>query len=73
MPIFFISVDMEPPGFQTFSLQKPLYHPTSRERIFQMQFVDPAHQCQITVRHWAWQIIDAAATEAEKLRLTHHG
>lgn len=36
-----------------------------------MQFVDPAHQSQIAVRHWSRQILAASTAEAEKLRLAH--
>jgi hypothetical protein len=39
--------DVEPPGFQPFSSQEPLQHPTSGEWVVEMQFVDPAHQSQI--------------------------
>ena len=43
--------DMKSPGFQPFSSQKPLQHPTSSKRVVEMQFVDPPHQSQIAVRH----------------------
>lgn len=57
---------MEPPGFQTFSLQKTLQHPTSRKRVFEMQFVDPAHQGKIAIGYRTRRIVDAATAEAEE-------
>jgi hypothetical protein len=45
MPIFFISVAIvTPPNAMSLRPQEPLQHPASRERVVEMQFVDPAHQ-----------------------------
>ena len=63
--------DVEPPGLQPFSPQKPLQHPASGKRVVEMKFVDPPHQGQIAVRYWTRRIIDAATTEPEKPRLAH--
>jgi len=54
MPIFLISVgDVQSPDLQSFSPQEPLQHPAAGKREVQMQFVDPAHQDKIAVRHWS--------------------
>ena len=65
--------DMQSPNLQPFSSQEPLQHPASGKGVVEMQFVDPAHQGKIAVRHWTRQIIDAATAEAEKLRLARDG
>lgn len=65
--------NVQPPSLQPFSPQEPLQHPTSGKRVVEMQFVDPAHQSQIAVRHRTRQIIDTATAEAEKLCLAHDG
>lgn len=65
--------DVHPPSLQPFSPQEPLQHPTSSKRVVEMQFIDPAHQSQIAVRHRTRQIIDTATAEAEKLCLAHDG
>lgn len=55
------------------SLQQPLKHPASGERIVQMQLVDPAHQNQIGRRRRPRQVIDAATADAEQPGLAGNG
>ena len=62
--------DMTPAHLMAFAVQKPFQHPAARERILQMQLVDPAHQCEIGVRNRARQVIDAAPADPERLGLT---
>ncbi len=57
--------DVQPPDLGPFTPQKPLQHPTSGERIVEVQFVDPPHQVQIAVGHLTWRIVDTATAEAE--------
>ena len=52
-----------------FLFQKALHHPTTRERVFQMQFVDPAHQCQIGSRNRAGGVVERPPADAQRLGL----
>ena len=68
-PSCFISVaDVQAARRMAFRPQKPLQHPAARERIVEVQLVDPAHKRQISGAGGAWQVIDAAPADAEFLR-----
>jgi len=60
---------MEAADLAPFRLQHIPQHPAARERIIEMQRVDPAHQGQIGVRGRPRQIVDAAPADPERLRL----
>jgi hypothetical protein len=60
---------MEPTDLVAFGLQQALQHPAARERILQVQLVDPAHEREIGVRGRARQVVDAAPADPEHLRL----
>src|SRR2546425_10274624 len=49
--------------------QKPSQHPRSREWELQMQPVETPHDREVGLRHRARQIVDAAAADAQNLRL----
>jgi hypothetical protein len=44
---------MTPTDQDAFATQQIAQHPDARERVVQMQFVDPAHDLQIAVRDWS--------------------
>ena len=54
------SADIEP-----LANKEVAHHPSARKREFEMQFVDPQHQSQISSRNRARQVIDAAPANAE--------
>ncbi len=60
---------MQPSDLMALLLQQPLEHPAARERIVEVQLIDPAHQGQIGVADSAGQIVDAAPADAEDRRL----
>jgi hypothetical protein len=64
--------DVQPSNLMALLLEKPLEHAAARERIVEMQFVDPAHQRQVGVAHGARQIVDAAPADAEDSGLPAH-
>jgi hypothetical protein len=45
-------------------------HPAARERMLEVQLVDPTHQGEIDVRGRPPHIVDAAPADPESLRLT---
>ena len=49
--------------------QQVAQHPAARERVVQMQLVDPPHHRQIGRRHRPRQVVDAAPAELQDLRL----
>src|SRR4029077_336755 len=51
-------------------VQQISQHPAARERVVEMQFVDPAHDRQIPRRYWPRLVVQAAPAELQKLRLT---
>ena len=68
MPIFFISVrDMLAADRIAFPPQHVAQHPAAGKRMFQMQFVDPAHQRQVRFAGFLRPVVgtsSAPATEA---------
>jgi hypothetical protein len=64
--------DVEAPDIVSLADQKSLKHPAARERIIEMQFVNPAHQRQIVGRDRPGQVIHAAPADPENLRLSAH-
>jgi hypothetical protein len=60
---------MQTPSRKASLFHQALHHPTARERVFQMQFVDPAHQCQIDSRNRAGNIVERPPADAERLGL----
>ena len=62
--------DVQASGHDAFAGEQIAEHPAARERIIEMQFVDPAHQRQIGRRHRPGQVIDAAPADPEHLRLS---
>ncbi|WP_292052706.1 hypothetical protein, partial [Martelella sp.] len=52
----------------SFASQKPLQHPTSRERIFEMQFVDPAHQGKIAIMRRSFTLSNMICMAEEPMR-----
>src|ERR1700685_3218012 len=50
-------------------VQKVAQHPAPRERIFQMQLVDAAHQREVLGGHRLGLVIDAAAADVQDLGL----
>lgn len=56
---------VEPPDLEAFLDQQTLQHPAARERELHVQLVDPVHQLQIGVRHWARLEIDAAPADPQ--------
>src|SRR5205823_9731582 len=49
--------------------QQIAQHPTARERVVEVQFVDPPHDRKIGRGHRAWLVIEAAAAEPQNFRL----
>ena len=45
----------------------------THERVFQVQFVDLAHQCQIGRPDWPGQLVDRATADVQKLGLARDG
>jgi hypothetical protein len=62
--------DVQPAHSKPFSSQRIAQHASAGERVFQMQFIKPAHQRQIARRCRTWQAIDAAPAEVEHLSLS---
>src|ERR1700733_686227 len=54
-------------------VQKVAQHPAPRERIFQMQLVDAAHQREVLGGHRLGLVIDAAAADVQDLGLADDG
>ena len=63
---------MPPADGEAFARQQVAQHPAARERMLQVQLVDPAHQRQIRRRHRTRLVVHAAPADAQKLacRLT---
>jgi hypothetical protein len=55
------------------AVEKVAQHPAARERIFQMQFVDAAHQREVLGRHRPRLVVDAAAADVQSLGLADDG
>lgn len=51
--------DVQPPDVEALANEEVAHHPAARERVIQMQFVDPQHQRQIGGGNRSWQVIDA--------------
>ena len=66
------SGDVEAPDLISLAGQKSLKHPAARERIIEMQFINPAHQRQSVGRDRPGQVIHAAPADPENLRLSAH-
>jgi hypothetical protein len=49
--------DQFPPDHHAFATQKVAQHPAARERIVQMQRVDPTHDRQFGRRNWPRLIV----------------
>ncbi len=57
--------DVTPAHAVALRVQEPLQHPASRERVVEMQFVDPAHQRQIGGWDGTGQVVDAAPADPQ--------
>src|SRR5450631_1769488 len=57
----------------TLAVQKVAQHPAARERVFQMQLVDAAHEREVLGRNRSGLIVDAATADVQNLRLTDDG
>src|SRR5271165_1032328 len=53
--------------------QKIAQHPAARERVIQMQLVDPAHDRQVGRCHRTRQVVDAAPAELQDSGLLSQG
>jgi hypothetical protein len=71
-------LDAHPPHHRAHSLsadddalatQQVTQHPAARERVVQMQRVDPAHDRQVSRRHGLRFIVKAAPAEPQQARL----
>ena len=69
MPIRRIIDATRSPERDALTPQQIPQHPTARERVIKVQFVDPAHDRQIGGRHGAGVVIQAATAEPQQLRL----
>lgn len=65
--------DMQPPDVEALSNEEVAHHPAACERVIQMQFVDPQHQCEIGGENRSPQIIDIPSADAEGRRLLPDG
>ena len=65
--------DMATADLDALAVQKVAQHPAARERVFQMQFINAAHEREILRRHRPGLVVDAAATDVQSLRLTGDG
>jgi hypothetical protein len=57
--------NVQPPDLEAFLDQQTLQHPAARERELHVQLVDPVHQLQISVRHRAGLVVDAAPADPQ--------
>src|SRR3954453_22763551 len=55
-----------------FMLQQTTEHPAARERVFQMQLIDPTHQRQIRGRHLLRRVVYRRARQPKTLALLRH-
>jgi hypothetical protein len=60
---------MQTPSRKAFPFQKALHHPATCEGLFQMQFIDPAHQRQFGRRNRAGGVAEHPPADAERLGL----
>jgi len=61
--------DMAAANRNPFAVQHVAQHSTARERVIEMQFVEPPHDFQILGRYGPRLVIDGAPANAERLRL----
>jgi hypothetical protein len=64
--------DVQATDLAAFRPQKPLQHPAARERIVEMQLIDPPHYGQVGSAHNTRQVVDASPADAEFPRLPAH-
>ncbi len=65
--------NVKPADIEAFANEEVAHHPATRERVIQMQFVDPVHQRQISGGNRSRQIIDAPPADAEGCSLLPDG
>src|SRR5450631_2269230 len=65
--------DVAAADLDALAVQKVAQHPAARERVFQMQFINAAHEHQILGRHRPGLVVDAAATDVQNLGLSDDG
>jgi hypothetical protein len=56
-------------SFDALFPQQIAQHPATRERVVEMQLVDPPHHRQLNRRYWPGPVIDAAPAELQQLGL----
>jgi hypothetical protein len=62
--------DVAAADLDALAVEKVAQHPAAREWVFQMQFVDAAHQREVLGRHRPRLVVDAAAADVQNLDLT---
>ena len=65
--------DMAAADRDALAVQQVAQHPAARERVVEMQLVDPAHDRQIRGRHRPRLVIDRAPADAQSLGLPRDG
>ena len=67
------SGDVAAADLDALAVEKVAQHPAARERVFQMQFIDAAHQREVLGRHRPRLVVDAGAADVQSLGLTDDG
>ena len=57
------------PDLDALAAQQIAQHPAARERVIEMQFVDPPHDPQVGRRHRTWLVVEAAPAQLQDLCL----
>ena len=60
---------MQPANGEAFLTEQTLHHPTAREGVFQMQFINPTHQPEVFCARWARRIAKATLIDPKNFGL----
>jgi predicted TIM-barrel fold metal-dependent hydrolase len=69
----FIGLATWPPNRNALAVQDIARHPAARERVVEMQLVDPAHDLQVRARDRLRLVADSAPADAERRGLPRNG
>src|SRR6185312_14181390 len=62
-------LDVTAPDLAPLGHQQAAQHPRTGKGKLQMQTVEPPRDRKVGLRHWPWQVVDAAAADAQNLGL----
>ena len=65
--------DVAPANQNAFAGEHVAQHPAARERIVEMQFVDPPHDGEVLRRDGPRLVVDGASADVQRLRLPREG